>query len=100
MIDMSYIIHDITERNNMKQSIEYNGKTITLPFHIPGDMLKPDITEAANHFSGETISLPRFAKAVRNEILHAELESNYPVVRKGLDWFRKHFAKEYMVLLD
>jgi hypothetical protein len=21
-------------------------------------------------------------------------------VRKGLDWFRKHFAKEYMVLLD
>jgi hypothetical protein len=21
-------------------------------------------------------------------------------VRKGLDWFRKYFAKEYMVLLD
>ena len=21
-------------------------------------------------------------------------------VRKGLDWFRQHFAKEYMVLLD
>jgi len=100
MIDMSYIIHDITERNNMKQSIEYNGKTITLPFHIPGDMLKIDQSETANIFSGETVNLPRFAKAVRNEIIQSELEGNYPIVRKGLDWFRKHFAKEYMVLLD
>ena len=97
---LNNILSYITERNNMKQSIEYNGKTITLPFHIPGDMLKPDLTEAANIFSGETVNLPRFAKAVRNEILHAEMATDYPTVRKGLDWFRKHFAKEYMVLLD
>ena len=25
---------------------------------------------------------------------------HWPTVRKGLDWFRQYFAKEYMVLLD
>jgi hypothetical protein len=25
---------------------------------------------------------------------------DYDTVRKGLDWFRQHFAKQYMVLLD
>ena len=27
-------------------------------------------------------------------------ESEWKIVRRGLDWFRRHFAKEYMVLLD
>jgi len=25
---------------------------------------------------------------------------DYKTVRQGLDWFTKHFTKEYMVLLD
>jgi len=83
-----------------KQQIEYNGKTIKMPFEI--DPLDLDTMErdAANHFSGETTTLPQFAYAVRNAILGAELQSDYPKVRKGLDWFRQHFAKQYMVLLD
>lgn len=97
----------------MKQSIEYNGKTIKLPFNIPGDMLKVDECYAENHLSGESITLPRFAKSVRDGILYYEWNANeedkrlgwggsklWDQVRSGLNWFRKHFAKEYMVLLD
>ena len=97
----------------MKQSIEYNGKTIKLPFHIPGDMLKVDECYAENHLSGESITLPRFAKSVRDGILYYEWNANeedkrlgwggsklWKEVRSGLNWFRQHFAKEYMVLLD
>jgi len=83
-----------------KQQIEYNGKTIKLPFEIVPDFLDTKEVEAANHFSGETTTLPQFAKAVRDAILGAELQSDYPKVRKGLDWFRQHFAPQYMVLLD
>jgi len=83
-----------------KQQIEYNGKTIKLPFEIIPDFLDIKEVEAANHFSGETTTLPQFAKAVRDAIIGAELQSDYPKVRKGLDWFRQHFAKQYMVLLD
>ena len=97
----------------MKQSIEYNGKTIKLPFHIPGDMLKVDECYAENHLSGESITLPRFAKSVRDGILYYEWNANqedkrlgwggsklWNEVRSGLNWFRQNFAKEYMVLLD
>ena len=97
----------------MKQSIEYNGKTIKLPFNIPGDMLKVDECYAENHLSGESIILPRFAKSVRDGILYYEWNANeedkrlgwggsklWNEVRSGLNWFRQHFAKEYMVLLD
>lgn len=83
-----------------KQQIEYNGKTIKLPFEIVLHFLDTKEVEASNHFSGETTTLPQFAKAVRDAILGAELQSDYPKVRKGLDWFRQHFAPQYMVLLD
>ena len=83
-----------------KQTIEYNGKTIKMPFEIMPGFLNVKEVEASNHFSGETTTLPQFAKAVRDAILGAELLQDYPKVRKGLDWFRQHFAKEYMVLLD
>ena len=84
----------------IRQQIEYNGKTIKLPFEIVPDFLDTKEVEAANHFSGETTTLPQFAKAVRDAILGAELQSDYPKVRKRLDWFRQHFAPQYMVLLD
>ena len=83
-----------------KQTIEYNGKTIKMPFEIYPEFLNDKEVEAANHFSGETTTLPQFAYAVRNAILGAELLGDYAKVRKGLDWFMKYFAKQYMVLLD
>lgn len=54
----------------------------------------------ANRFSGESVMLPPDAIAVYDSILGAEMFGDYKRVRKGLDWFRKHFPAEYMVLLD
>tara|TARA_R100001443_G_scaffold10380_1_gene20041 strand:+ start:388 stop:642 length:255 start_codon:yes stop_codon:yes gene_type:complete len=84
----------------MTQTIKYNNKTIKLPFEIHELDLETMERDVANHFSGEWTTLPQFAVAVRDAILNAELMEDYKKVRKGLDWFIKHFTKEYMVLLD
>ena len=90
----------ITERGNMTQTIKYNDKEYKLPFAV-GLSDEPTATETvANIFSGEEVELPQFATAVYDTIKGAEILEDYSTVRKGLDWFRKHFAKEYMVLLD
>jgi len=40
------------------------------------------------------------AVAVYDTIRGCEMFGDYKKVRKGLDWFRKHYPAEYMVLLD
>ena len=40
------------------------------------------------------------AIAVYDSIKGAELLKEYEIVRQGVQWFRKHFPKEYMILLD
>ena len=61
-----------------------------------------------NPYSGEKVWLQPNAVAVYDLIKGAEITAdpnngdhpNWQLVRDGLDWFRKHYAKEYMVLLD
>ena len=62
-----------------------------------------------NPFSGEKIEVQPDAVAVYDCIKGAELlaqgidDGGHPLwvkVREGLDWFRRHYSKEYMVLLD
>jgi len=97
----------------IRQSIEYNGKLYRLPFNIPSGFLSTNQVIAENHFSGEPIEVPQFVKAVRDGILYYEYNASiqdrnygdgtselWNKVRKGLDWFKQYFAKEYMVLLD
>ena len=95
------------------KTIKYNNKTIKLPF-VGADYSNPLTMETiTNPFSGESIAMPRFAVAVYDIIMGTQqIASNtdrlhgdgtsplWDTVRKGLDWFRKYFAKEYMVLLD
>jgi hypothetical protein len=54
----------------------------------------------SNPFSGEAVVLPPDAVAVYDTIRGSEMIGDYKTVRKGLDWFRRHFPAEYMVLLD
>ena len=54
----------------------------------------------ANPYSGEKVTLTPQAVAVYDTIKGAEMTGNYDHVRKGLDWFIKHYPKEYGVLLD
>ena len=97
----------------VKQSVHYNGKVYKLPFLIAKETLDTKMETVSNPFSGQSIAMPSFAVAVYDVIMGSNLlaekydsvhgwgsSPDWKIVRKGLDWFRKHFAKEYMVLLD
>ena len=95
------------------KTIKYNNKTIKLPF-VGADYSNPFAMETiSNPMSGESIAMPRFAVAVYDVTMGSQqIASAYDIthgdgasplwndVRKGLDWFRQYFAKEYMTLLD
>ena len=84
----------------MKQTIKYNNKEYKLPFAVGLSDEPTAIETVANRFSGEEVQLPQFAIAVYDTITGAEVLEDYITVRKGLDWFRRYFTKEYMVILD
>ena len=96
------------------KKIKYKNKTITLPFPGADYSDQPlELETVKNPLSGQSIAMPRFAVAVYDVTMGSNhLAERYDAkhgtgtapawndVRKGLDWFRRHFAKEYMVLLD
>ena len=99
----------------MKKRIMYNNKPVYLPFadaDYGGDS-SHEMETVTNPFSGQSIEMPKFAVAVYDVTMGSNLlaegydrkhgtgsSPTWKDVRKGLDWFRKYFAKEYMVLLD
>ena len=81
-----------------KKIINWYGKQVTVPFdcHIyPEKEVK-----IANRFTGQECTMPGYAAAVYDTIIGAEMTENWDVVRAGLDWFKQHFAAQYMVVLD
>ena len=68
-----------------------------LPFSV---IMGTESEVVANRFTGESVTLPPDAVAVYDTIMGAEMFGQYKTVRKGLDWFRRYFPAEYMVLLD
>ena len=74
---------------------------------------EPKTEERRNRFSGESVMLTKMESIIHDRIfineLGATLEDKelgygasklWDKVRKDIDWFRKHNAKAYMVLLD
>lgn len=53
-----------------------------------------------NKFGYGSCVLEPDAVAVYDTIQGAELTGNYEMMHQGLDWFRKYFPSEYMILLD
>ncbi len=86
------------------ETIKYNNKEYKMPFDADYNRQKADSFKeeiiVKNRFSNESALLPWFAVAVYDAILGAEQFGDYDTVRKGLDWFKKYFAAQYMVLLD
>ena len=86
------------------ETIKYNDKEYKMPFDADYNRQKADSFKeeiiVKNRFSNESALLPWFAVAVYDAILGAEQFGDYDTVRKGLDWFKKYFAEQYMVLLD
>lgn len=69
-----------------------------LPF--PCTIIDKKPVMVKNRFSGESCMLEPDAVAVYDCMTGAEMMGDYNTVRKGLDWFRRYFPKEYMILLD
>mgnify|MGYP006162570059 FL=1 len=84
-------------------NITYNNTTYAIPKPFDqaymGDNPTKELT-IQNPYSNDSAVLPAFAVAIYDTIKGAELTEDYDIVSKGLDWFKKNFAREYMVLLD
>jgi len=85
------------------KTITYNDKTYKIPKPFNecdfGSEPTKEVT-LTNRFSGESATVPAFAVAIYDTILGAEHTQNYDLMQKGLNWYRKYFAKQYMTLLD
>ena len=75
-----------------------NSQEPNPPF--PVEIIDVEPVEVENTFSGQKTVLRPTAIAVYDCIKGAEMMGEYDTVEKGIDWFRKHYPKEYMVLLD
>ena len=78
------------------------------------DMTKTERTEERrNRFNGESVMLTKEEAIKHDQIFMAEMmatiedralgqgmSKHWKTMRKNLDWFMKHNAKAYMVLLD
>ena len=95
------------------KEINYKNTTIKLPWSFKNKTLTTDPVTRTNPFSGQSIELPEFAAEIYDIIIDFNLRAErydakhgmgaaslWNEVRKGLDWYRRYFAKEYMVLLD
>ena len=85
-------------RKTKKKTIDWYGKQVTVPFDC---QIYPEKTvKIANRFTGEETEMPGYAASVYDTIIGAEQFEGYEIMRAGLDWFRKYFPKQYMVVLD
>ena len=98
--------------------VEYKGKKLKLPYDLKDGELSTELVTRQNPFSGESIQLPEVAAVVYDTCVRlnhmaeeidratnqksgfSDNQDDWQLVRNGLDWFRQHFAKQYMVLLD
>ena len=100
------------------KEITYKNKKLKLPYDLTAGETSTEMVTRQNPFSGESIQLPEFAAVIYDHIIRLNLkaeikdkamgmepgfsdnQNDWQLVRNGLDFFRRHFAKEYMVLLD
>jgi hypothetical protein len=68
------------------------------PFEV--EIIDTEPVEVKNPYSGQKVKLKPTAIAVYDCIKGAEALGEFDTVEKGIDWFREHYPKEYMVLLD
>ena len=81
-----------------KTKVKWHGQDIVLPFDC--SVYQDKEVEIANRFTGEKTKMPGYAASVYDTIIGAEQFGAYEIVRAGIDWFRQHFPKQYMVVLD
>ena len=78
--------------------IQWYDKKVIVPFDC--QIYPEKEVKIQNRFGGEECTVPGYAASVYDTIIGAERFEEYNTMRLGLDWFSKHFPKQYMVLLD
>ena len=100
-------VNDLEKRSSLKnkwgeelkpKKIKWHDQDITMPFNCA--IYKDKEVKLQNRFGGEECTVPGYAASVYDTIIGAERFGEYNTMRLGLDWFAKHFPKQYMVLLD
>ena len=81
-----------------KKIINWYGSKVNVPFDC--HVYPEKEVKIKNRFTGEETAMPGYAAAVYDTIIGAERFEDWDTVRAGLDWFQKHFAEQYMVVLD
>ena len=97
-------------------TIKYNNKKMKLPFVVKSHSTA--MVKRTNGLSGQSTVLPQFAALVYDHTMYMSLitemkdketkqtpgfsehQDDWQIVRDGINFFRRYFAKEYMVLLD
>ena len=86
MLDLSYIFNDMTERTEERKN-RFNGESVMLTKE-----------EAAKH---DAIFINELAATLEDKAAGVDGTSKlWDKVRANLNWFRKHNANAYMILLD
>ena len=81
-----------------KKKIKWHGQDITMPFNC--SVYEDKVVKIKNRFTGQETEMPGYAASVYDTIIGAERFGAWEIVRAGIDWFRQHFPKQYMVVLD
>ena len=89
-----------------------------LPYPLKASETSTELVTRQNPFSGQSIELPEFAAVTYDTCVElnimmetldtktnqepgfSEHQGGWQKVRNGIDFFRRYFAAEYMVLLD
>ena len=87
MLDLSYIFKDMTTERTEERKNRFNGESVMLTKE-----------EAAKH---DAIFINELAATLEDKAAGVDGTSKlWDKVRANLNWFRKHNANAYMVLLD
>ncbi len=99
-------------------TINYKNKKLKLPYDLTAGETSTEMVTRQNPFSGQSIQLPEFAAVIYVKTIEFNLKAerkdsatgqplgfsdnqkDWQKVRDGINFFRRYFAKEYMVLLD
>ena len=86
MVDLSYIIQDMTDNKDYTRRNRFNGETV--------ELTKEECKKHDDIFYYEALA------TLEDEKIGTGGSKLWDKVRANLNWFRQHNPKAYMVLLD
>ena len=90
MLDLSYILQDMTNTNTDNKTEERKNR-------FTGQSIMLTKQEAAKH---DAIFINELAATLEDKVSGYGSSKLWDKVRKDIGWFRKNNAEAYMVLLD